>query len=98
MRNENSPSPSIDGVITRATNNAQISQPSTNSESQQQVELSQGFIIEEVIRRLQEILDQKPKQTSWQRFLTHPLTLLIAGLVLSGFVGTGITYVYSTKQ
>lgn len=72
----------------------EISQPSPNSQLEQPVELSQGFIIEEVMRKLQAILDQKPKEPRWKRFLTHPLVLLIVSAVLGG----AITLIYSTKQ
>jgi len=72
----------------------EISQPSSKSQLKQPVELSQGFIIEEVMRKLQGVLDQKPKEPGWKRFLTHPIVLLIVTAVLGGF----ITLVYSTKQ
>lgn len=72
----------------------EISQPSRNSQLEQPVEISQAFIIEEVMRKLQAILDQKPKEPRWKRFLIHPLVLLIVSAVLGG----GITLVYSAKQ
>ena len=72
----------------------EISQPSPNSQLEQPVELSQGFIIEEVMRKLQVILDQKPKEPRWKRFLTHPVVLLIVSALLGG----AITLVYSAKQ
>ena len=98
MRTESSPSPSIGGVIKRETDTAQVSQTSTNFQSEQRVEFSQGFVIEEVMSRLQALLDQKPKETRWQRFSTNALVLLIAGVLLSGFIGGAITLIYSTKQ
>ncbi len=98
MRTENSPSSSIGGVVDSETDTAKISQRLANFQSEQHVELSEGFIIEDVMRRLQAILDQKPKETRWRRFMTHPLFLLFAGVVLSGLMGGWITYVYSVKQ
>ena len=72
----------------------EISQPSPNSQLEQPVEISQAFVIEEVMRKLQAILDQKPKESRWKKFLTHPLVLLIVSAVLGG----AITLVYSAKQ
>jgi hypothetical protein len=98
MRKENSPSPSIGGVITRETDTVQNSQTSTSSQSGQQVELSQGFIIEEVMRKLQALLDQKPKESKWKKFSTNPLVLLTAGVILSGILGGAITLAYGARQ
>src|SRR6185503_14097420 len=94
MRKENSPSPSIGGVITRETDTAQDSQTSTNSQSRPPVEVSQGFIIEEVMRKLQALLDQKPKESRLKSVSTNPLVLLMAGVILSGILGGAITLAY----
>lgn len=99
MRPENSPSPSTGGVIERDTVNAQFSQ-STNLKPEH-VDLSKGFVVEEVMRKLQAILDaveKKPKESRWQKFLTHPFFLLIAGVLITGFIGNRISLVYSAKQ
>lgn len=97
MRTENSPSPSTGGVIERDTVNTQLS-PSINSQAEQRVDLSQGFIVEEIMRKLQALLDQKPKPHWFQRLVTHPLLLLIAGVLITGFIGNRISLAYSTKQ
>jgi len=66
------------------------------------VELNQNFVVEEVMRKLQSLLDQKPRQSRAQRFFTHPLFLLIAGVVLSGFtgvvIGNRLSHNYSIAQ
>jgi hypothetical protein len=66
------------------------------------VELSQNLVVEEVMIKLQSLLDQKPKDTLFQRFSTHPLFLLLAGVALSGvaggIIGTRVAYNYSIKQ
>jgi hypothetical protein len=96
MRKENSPSPSGGGVITRDA--VQNSQASTGSQSGQKVELSQGFIIEEVMRKLQALLDQKPKESKWKKLSTNPLVALTAGVILSGILGGAITLAYGARQ
>jgi hypothetical protein len=84
-------------VIERESTDEHFSQP-TNSQSEQRVEVSQGFVIEEVMKKLQALLDQKPKESRWKRFVSDPLFLLIAGVLFTGFVGNRIALVYSTKQ
>jgi len=98
MRKENSPSPSIGGVITRETDTVQNSQTSISSPPGPPVELSQGFIIEEVMRKLQALLDQKPKESRLKSVSTNPLVLLMAGVILSGILGGAITLAYGARQ
>ena len=50
------------------------------------------------MRKLQAILDQKPKESRLKTFSSNPLVLLIAGVILSGILGGAITLAYGARQ
>ncbi len=62
------------------------------------VGLSEGYVVEELMTRIQALMDQKPKQNKFQKLLTHPLLLLMATVLLSGFIGARVTHSYTIKQ
>lgn len=100
MREEEPSSQSSDQETKKENDLDNISRLAGSTEPR--VELSKNLVVEEVMIKLQSLLDQKPKETLIQRFSTHPLFLLLAGVALSGFIGgiigTRVAHNYSIKQ
>jgi hypothetical protein len=58
-----------------------------------------AVISDELLRhRIRTLLGEKPKPSSLQSFLTHPLVITAVGFLLTGIVGGLLTYYYTLKQ
>jgi hypothetical protein len=58
-----------------------------------------AVISDEILRhRVRTLLGEKPKPSSLQSFLTHPLVITAVGFLLTGIVGGLLTYYYTLKQ
>jgi hypothetical protein len=58
-----------------------------------------AVISDEILRhRIRTLLGEKPKPSSLQSFLTHPLVITAVGFLLTGIVGGLLTYYYTLKQ
>jgi len=55
------------------------------------------FVVEELLSILHKLTRDKPQQRWYKQLPTHPITLLLAGFVLSVLLGGFVTYLYTRK-
>jgi len=56
------------------------------------------LITDEVLRiRIGKIFNE-PKKSKWERIFSHPLSIVIVGFLLTGIIGTGLSYYINSNQ